>query len=207
MRTQQTSLWQPLKSWLLKDKTRAFIQIVTKRALRLGAAAGLLFIIINVWNIASVQSQQQLFNQTQTITKLLMQQIEHEAHYWIEQQETNRLQQLVDDLSQQPHVLSAVVRDRFGENIVVSGASTSIIDWSSTADVSKPWILIEEINKQHNISGYIQVIFDKDSLLTQSRKAHDGLLQQGKVLLLLAMLAGVFIMLGFNRIRDRYWRK
>lgn len=207
MRTQQTSLWQPLKGWLLKDKTRAFIHIATKRALRLGAAAGLLLIIINVWNIASVQSQQQLFHQTQSITELLLQQVEHEAHYWIEQQETNKLQRLVDDVTKQPHVLSVVIRDRFGESIVTSGETTSIIDWPATNLEADPWILVEEVNKEHNISGYIQVVFDKNTLLARSRKAHDGLLQQGKVLLFLAMLAGVFIMLGFNRIRDRYWQK
>ena len=207
MRTQQTNLWQPLKSWLLQDKTRAFMHIATKRALRLGAAAGLLFIIMNVWNIASVQSQQQLFNQTQSITELLMQQVEHEAHHWVEQQETDKLQQLVDYITSQPHVLSAVIRDRFGEDMVASGAATSIIDWPAASLKADPWILIEEINEEQHISGYIQVVFDKSTLLAQSRQAHDGLMQQGKVLLLLAMLAGVFIMLGFNRIRDRYWQK
>ncbi|WP_232709784.1 MULTISPECIES: AhpA/YtjB family protein [unclassified Idiomarina] len=207
MRTQQNNLWQPLKSWLLKDTTRAFMHIATKRALRLGAAAGLLFIIINVWNIASVQSQQQLFNQTQSITELLMQQVEHEAHHWVEQRETDKLQQLVDYVTSQPHVLSAVIRDRFGEDMVTSGAATSIIDWPATSLKADPWILIEEINEEQHISGYIQVVFDKSTLLAQSRQAHDGLMQQGKVLLLLAMLAGVFIMLGFNRIRDRYWQK
>ncbi|ATZ74586.1 hypothetical protein CWC33_09215 [Idiomarina sp. X4] len=192
---------------MLKDTTRAFMHIATKRALRLGAAAGLLFIIINVWNIASVQSQQQLFNQTQSITELLMQQVEHEAHHWVEQRETDKLQQLVDYVTSQPHVLSAVIRDRFGEDMVTSGAATSIIDWPATSLKADPWILIEEINEEQHISGYIQVVFDKSTLLAQSRQAHDGLMQQGKVLLLLAMLAGVFIMLGFNRIRDRYWQK
>ena len=136
-----------------------------------------------------------------------MQQVEHEAHYWVEQQETDNLQQLVDYVTSQPHVLSAVIRDRFGENIVTSGAATSIIDWPTASLEAEPWILVEEINEEQNISGYIQIVFDKSTLLAQSRQAHDGLLQQGKVLLLLAMLAGVFIMLGFNRIRDRYWQK
>jgi uncharacterized membrane protein affecting hemolysin expression len=110
---------------------------------------------MNVWNIASVQSQQQLFNQTQSITELLMKQVEHEAHYWVEQQETDKLQQLVEYVTDQPHVLSAVIRDRFGEDIVTAGEATSIIDWPTASLEADPWILVEEINEEQNISGYL----------------------------------------------------
>ena len=81
-----------------------------------------------------------------------------------------------------------------------------MIDWPATDDASEPWVLVEEISLEDNVSGYLQVVFDKNLLLKKSQTAHNGLMQQGKLLLLLAMLAGVFIMLGFNRIRDRYWQ-
>ena len=61
MRLTESRQWQRVKSTLLNNKTKAIIRIMTKRALRLAAAGGLLLIIINVWNIASVQSQQQIF--------------------------------------------------------------------------------------------------------------------------------------------------
>ncbi|MDV6317132.1 YtjB family periplasmic protein [Idiomarina sp. HP20-50] len=179
---------------------------MTKRALRLAAAGGLLLIIINVWNIASVQSQQQLFSQTQSVTQLMMEQAEHEAYYWLEHQNTERLTALTEHLAGQPEILSATIRNRFGELLVHSGVSSSIIDWPEAKNSSDPWVLIEEISRDSNVSGYLQVVFDKNLLLKQSQTAHEGLMQQGKFLLLLAMLAGVFIMLGFNRIRDRYWQ-
>ncbi|RUO73542.1 hypothetical protein CWI78_03485 [Idiomarina ramblicola] len=191
---------------MLNNRNKAILRIMMKRALRLAAAGGLLLIIINVWNIASVQSQQQLFSQTQSVTQLMMDQAEHEAHYWLEQQNTERLTALTDHIAGQPEVMAATIRNRFGELLVHSGVSASIIDWPTSDSSSEPWVLVEEINLEDEVSGYLQVVFDKQLLLKQSQKAHNGLMQQGKLLLLLAMLAGVFIMLGFNRIRDRYWQ-
>lgn len=206
MRLTESRQWQRVKSTLLNNKTKAIIRIMTKRALRLAAAGGLLLIIINVWNIASVQSQQQIFSQTQSVTRLMMDQAEHEAHYWLEHQNTERLTALTDNIASHPEIIAATIRNRFGELLVHSGVNSSIIDWPTSEDTSEPWVLVEEINLEDNVSGYLQVIFDKDLLLKQSQTAHNGLMQQGKLLLLLAMLAGVFIMLGFNRIRDRYWQ-
>jgi uncharacterized membrane protein affecting hemolysin expression len=198
--------WHRLKSTLLNNKTKAIARIMFKRALRLATAGGLLLIIINVWNIASVQSQQQLFSQTQSVTQLMIEQAEHEAHYWLEHQNTERLTALTDHIASNPQVMAATIRNRFGELLVHSGVSASMIDWPAADDASEPWVLVEEISLEDNVSGYLQVVFDKNLLLKKSQTAHNGLMQQGKLLLLLAMLAGVFIMLGFNRIRDRYWQ-
>ncbi|WP_244213059.1 YtjB family periplasmic protein [Idiomarina ramblicola] len=206
MRLTEFRQWHRLNGVLLNNRNKAILRIMMKRALRLAAAGGLLLIIINVWNIASVQSQQQLFSQTQSVTQLMMDQAEHEAHYWLEQQNTERLTALTDHIAGQPEVMAATIRNRFGELLVHSGVSASIIDWPTSDSSSEPWVLVEEINLEDEVSGYLQVVFDKQLLLKQSQKAHNGLMQQGKLLLLLAMLAGVFIMLGFNRIRDRYWQ-
>lgn len=205
MRLTKREFWSSLKDPEVKNKAKAIVRIITKRALRLAAAGGLLLIIINVWNIASVQSQQQILSQTHSVVTLMMDQAEHEAHYWLEHQNTERLAELTDHIAAQPQVMAATVRNRFGERIVHSGASASIIDWP-TRENTDPWVLVEEISLDTNVSGYLQVVFDKARLLKQSQAAHKGLMQQGKLLLLLAMLAGVFIMLGVNRIRDRYWR-
>lgn len=206
MRLTEFRQWHQLKGVLLNNRNKAILRIMMKRALRLAAAGGLLLIIINVWNIASVQSQQQLFSQTQSVTQLMMDQAEHEAHYWLEHQNTERLTALTDHIAGQPEVMAATIRNRFGELLVHSGVSASIIDWPASDSPSEPWVLVEEISLEGDVSGYLQVVFDKKLLLKQSQKAHNGLMQQGKLLLLLAMLAGVFIMLGFNRIRDRYWQ-
>lgn len=206
MRLTESWQWHRVKSALLNNKTKAIIRIMTKRALRLAAAGGLLLIIINVWNIASVQSQQQLFSHTQSVIQLMIDQAEHEAHYWLEHQNTEHLTALTDNIASSPEVMAATIRNRFGEQLVHSGLNSSIIDWPNSENESEPWILVEEINLEDNVNGYLQVVFDKNLLLKQSQTAHNGLMQQGKLLLLLAMLAGVFIMLGFNRIRDRYWQ-
>jgi len=206
MRLTESKQWQKIKSVLLNNRTQAIVRIMTKRALRLAAAGGLLLVIINVWNIASVQSQQQLFSQTQSVTQLMMDQAEHEAHYWLESQNTERLTALTHHIASHPEIMAATIRNRFGELLVHSGVSASLIDWPNNPSASEPWVLVEEISLEDNVSGYLQVVFDKELLLKQSQKAHNDLMQQGKLLLLLAMLAGVFIMLGFNRIRDRYWQ-
>ncbi|MGM0480466.1 MAG: AhpA/YtjB family protein [Pseudomonadota bacterium] len=186
-------------------QTRAWLRLIAKRLLRLAMAAALLLIIFNVWNIASLQSQQQLKEHTRQLINLTLAQVAHQSVNSIKAQDMEQLQASTDHLQSLPAVVSVVVRSSLGEQLVTSGAPVSVIDWPAEAK-PKPWIITRELNGNGPVTGYLQVIFDKQQVLATSQSAHQGLMQQGRVLLLLAMLAGVFIMLGFNRIRDRFWQ-
>lgn len=187
-------------------QTRAWLRLITKRILRLAVAAALLLVILNVWNIASLQSQQQLAEHTRQLTQLTLSQFEHQAVQAIQQQQNEALVAAAQHLQQHHAVVSVVVRNPYGEVLVTQGNYDSVIDWPDDAP-AKPWIMSRELTDNGTTAGYLQVIFDENKLMTISASAHDGLMQQGQVLLLLAMLAGVFIMLGFNRIRDRFWQQ
>ncbi|MGM0525872.1 MAG: YtjB family periplasmic protein [Pseudomonadota bacterium] len=187
-------------------KTRAWLRFIAKRLLRLATAAALLLIIYNVWNIASLQSQQQLTDHTRQLTSLALDQVEFHAIEALQAQNIDRLQRSADRLSEQQTVLSVVFRNPLGEPVVSTGSLNSVIDWPTKAEL-EPWIMTRELNDSGSVIGYVQVIFNREQLLATSDSAHDGLMQQGRVLLLLAMLAGVFLMLGFNRIRDRFWNQ
>ena len=187
-------------------RTRAWVRLIIKRLMRLAVAAALLLVIYNVWNIASLKSQQQLTQHTHHLTQLLLSQVEHQAIHWLRQQDQQALQASAEHLQQHDEVLSVVIRSPLGEQLVSSGRYDSVIDWPADAPAT-PWFMTRELRADGETLGYLQVAFDQNLLLQSSTIAHDGLMQQGRVLLLLAMLAGVFIMLGFNRIRDRYWQR
>lgn len=186
--------------------TRAWVRLITKRILRLAVAAALLLIIYNVWNIASLKSQQQLTEHTRQLAQLTLFQLEHQAIEYLLTQQEQSLASSVAHLQSHPSVISVVVRNPLGEVIVARGDYTSVIDWPAEL-TAEPWFMTRELRRQGESMGYLQVIFDQHQLLSKSSAAHDGLMQQGRVLLFLAMLAGVFIMLGFNRIRDRFWQR
>ena len=187
-------------------QTRAWLRLIAKRLLRLAVAAALLLIIYNVWNIASLKSQQQLTEHTSKLIEFGLSQVEHQAVNAILSQQLELLAESAAHLQQQPDVMSVVIRSPMGEIMVSEGQYTSVIDWPDDG-LPSPWIITRELRQQGETVGYLQVIFDQQALLATSTSAHDGLMQQGRVLLLLAMLAGVFIMLGFNRIRDRFWQR
>ncbi|WP_404399764.1 hypothetical protein LG288_08405 [Idiomarina seosinensis] len=192
---------------LLRPETqfRAWLRLIAKRLLRLAMAAALLLIIYNVWNIASLQSQQQLKEHTRQLIELTLTQVAHQSVSALKTQDTEQLQASTDHLQSLPQVISVVIRNQLGEQVVSSGTPSSVIDWPDNSP-SEPWVITRELKDSGPVNGYLQVIFDRQQLLSVSQSAHEGLMQQGRVLLLLAMLAGVFIMLGFNRIRDRFWQ-
>lgn len=183
---------------------RAWLRLVAKRLLRLAAAAALLLVIYNVWNIASLQSQQQLTEHTRQVVNLALDQVEHASIAALQNNDDQQLAAVAQQLQQHASIISVVIRTPTGTVLVEQGSPTSIIDWP--ADRSTPWIMTREIGQQHLV-GYLQVMLAREQLMETSNSAHDGLMQQGQILLLLAMLAGVFIMLGVNRIRDRFWER
>ena len=187
-------------------QTRAWVRLITKRLLRLAVAAALLLVIYNVWNIASLKSQQQLTQHTRHLAQLLLSQVEHQTLQLLRQQDEQALAETAQHLQQHAEVVAVVIRSPLGESIASSGSYDSVIDWPADAPAT-PWFMTRELRVDGETLGYLQVTFDQAKLLQGSTLAHDGLMQQGRVLLLLAMLAGVFIMLGFNRIRDRFWQR
>ncbi|RUO78795.1 hypothetical protein CWI84_10685 [Idiomarina tyrosinivorans] len=199
--------------WLPKIYNQGVIQLnerflrharaLWKRLLRLSVAAALLIIIISVWNVASVQSQQRFVDHSRQLADMVAIQAQHEAGIWLRQQNTEALDELCQQLIQQRGIINATVRDQFGQRLAFAGTPSSIIDWPN--DAPQALVLSQEIVNDGQVSGYLELVFNRHVLLQQSDLAHESLMQQGRVLLLLAMLAGVFFMASFNRIRDRYW--
>lgn len=187
-------------------KTRAWLRLITKRLLRLAVAAALLLVIYNVWNIASLKSQQQLERHTYQLAQLMLSQVEFQTIRLLQQQDQESLEAAVTFLQQQPQITAVTIRSPLGEELASQGELDSVIDWPAETPIT-PWFMTRELTSDGETLGYLQVTFNQQQLLSGSNSAHAGLMQQGRVLLLLAMLAGVFIMLGFNRIRDRFWQR
>lgn len=178
-------------------------RLLSKRLLRLAIAALLVFSIMQVWSGAVLQSQQRLLLHSQQLLRLTVEQTAHEATRYLRNNDAQSLTQLADDTIQRPGVMSVVIRDRNGEQLALSGYPTSLLDWP--AHQQQPLTLLGELGTRDQVEGYVQIIFDQQQIVHQSDSALQDLISQGRILLLLAVLAGVFIMLGFNRVRDRYW--
>ncbi|MDX1706240.1 hypothetical protein [Pseudidiomarina sp.] len=142
-------------------------------------------------------SMQELQQHSQQLLRLTAQQAAHEAQYWLTQDDTDRLQKLVDDISQRPMFLAAAVKNRYGQSLTSRAATSPAVRGS------RPFVMVEEIRDGSQISGYLQLTVDERQLLAAPIKTHAYLSYYGQFLLGFALLAGVFIAVTFNRWRYR----
>ncbi|HAD48192.1 MAG TPA: hypothetical protein DCF92_05090, partial [Idiomarina sp.] len=154
-------------------QTRAWVRLITKRLLRLAVAAALLLVIYNVWNIASLKSQQQLTQHTRHLAQLLLSQVEHQTLQLLRQQDEQALAETAQHLQQHAEVVAVVIRSPLGESIAASGSYDSVIDWPADAPAT-PWFMTRELRVDGETLGYLQVTFDQAKLLQGSTLAHDG---------------------------------
>ncbi|WP_417659896.1 hypothetical protein [Pseudidiomarina sp.] len=142
-------------------------------------------------------SLQEFQAHSHTLVSLTAEQAASEAHYWLETDQIANLQELVNNLQQQPFVASAQVQNRYGQNVV---ESTSLSD---TDEVQQALTVVEEITNETQVIGYLTLTIDETLLLQEPVKTHAYLTFYGQFLLLFAIIAGVFIAITFNRWRYR----
>ncbi|OIN01654.1 hypothetical protein BFR57_06145 [Idiomarina sp. MD25a] len=186
-------------------KLQRLTRLAFKRLLRFLAAAALLVLMYSIWNIATNQAQQQLERNTRQQLNFVLEQTASAAQVFIANGNQEGLRQLATSLENRPSVLSVVLKSPTGVNELAIGDSYSVIDYP--ARQPEPWIFIQPIGDTSLNQGYLQVMFDKQQVLKSSQQALVNLTAQGKTLLLLALMTGGMIVLGFNRIRDRRWVK
>ncbi|MAD53892.1 MULTISPECIES: hypothetical protein [unclassified Idiomarina] len=186
-------------------KLQRLTRLAFKRLLRFLAAAALLVLMYSIWNIATNQAQQQLERNTRQQLNFVLEQTASAAQVFIANGNQEGLRQLATSLENRPSVLSVALKSATGVNELTIGESYSVIDYP--APRPEPWIFIQPIGESSLNQGYLQVIFDKQQVLRSSQQTLVNLTAQGKTLLLLALVTGGMIVLGFNRIRDRRWVK
>lgn len=172
-------------------------QLVYRRLRRFALAVLLILLIEHLWSTMQTTSMQELQQHSQQLLRLTAQQAAHEAQYWLTQDDTDRLQKLVDDIRQRPMFLAASVKNRYGQSLTSQAAMIPATPQSS------PFVLVEEIRDGSQIFGYLHLTVDERQLLATPIKTHAYLSYYGQFLLGFAMLAGVFIAVTFNRWRYR----
>jgi len=183
----------------------AVAQLVYRRLRRIAIGIVVLFAIAYVWDLTLAQNQRALTEHTQKMSRLVLQQAEHEASIWLAEDNLVGLQTLVDHLNEQPEIISASIHDPFGQQLASSNPQFN--DISATEDSSElrlPITMVGEIEQGDRTVGYIQIMFDRDISLTYPQRITMMLTERGGILLLLSVLAGILLMAGFNRIR---WRR
>ncbi|RUO64924.1 Uncharacterized membrane protein affecting hemolysin expression [Pseudidiomarina planktonica] len=178
-----------------------FFRIVYRRLRRFAIGAVLILVIAHVWHSTTQQSRQQLTLHTQQLARMAVQQAAYSATHWLVQQNTEALREVAENLHQQPGILSASIQNQYGQQLAVAGEITSVIGWQERNETEQPLAMVSELTIDDNLIGYLHVVFDYQQLLRQPEQTHLFLTQRGRALLFLAVIAGVLLMAGFNRIR------
>ncbi len=175
----------------------SLFKLVYRRGRRLGLAVLIILLIEQSWTAMHTTSLQEFQAHSHNLVSLTAEQAASEAHYWLETDQIVNLQELVNSLQQQPFVASAQVQNRYGQNVV---ESTSLSD---TDEVQQALTVVEEINNETQVIGYLTLTIDEALLLQAPVKTHAYLTFYGQFLLFFAIIAGVFIAITFNRWRYR----
>ncbi len=172
-------------------------QLVYRRLRRLGLAVLLIVIIEQSWSAMHNTSLINFQKHSHELVELTAKQAAYDARDLLIANDNDRLQQLVDHLQGQPFIAAAKIQGRYGQSIA---ASTNVVDSNA---VQQELVLIEEIQDEGKVVGYLKVIIDEDLLLQQPMQILGYLSFYGQFLLAFAILAGVFLTITFNRWRYR----
>ncbi|RUO57324.1 hypothetical protein [Pseudidiomarina insulisalsae] len=174
------------------------IKLVYRRGRRLLAAVLLLILIENFWSTMQETSLADLQAHSQQLVELMAVQAGHEARYWLIENDVDKLQALVERLTQHRLVEYSAIYDSYGQKVVAADAVTD--------KPEQVFVVIEEIREDALIHGYLHVTVNQPLLLAEPLATHEYLTYYGQYLIIFAVVAGILITLTFNKWRYRRWR-
>lgn len=174
------------------------IKLVYRRGRRLLVAVLLIILIENLWSTMQQTSLADLQTHSQQLVELMATQAGHEARYWLIENDQDKLQALVEQLTQHRLVEYSAIYDTYGREVVSADAITEQPD--------QVFVLIEEVREDALIHGYLHVTVNQPLLLAEPLASHEYLTSYGQYLIIFALLAGVLMTMTFNKWRYRRWR-
>ncbi|CAI8152684.1 MAG: Uncharacterised protein [Pseudidiomarina mangrovi] len=180
----------------------SIIQVVYRRTRRFIVALLLILLIEQLWTSMQANSLEALRQHSHQLLQLTSQQTALSARALIINNDQDGLQQLVEQVLQHPYVISASIRNNYGQLMVSSSTDGTPTNADGTSTV-----LVETIVDEQRNLGFLQLVVDNTGLLESPNKTHAYLSYFGQFLLAFAVLAGIFIAITFNRWRYRFGNK
>ncbi|WP_417691305.1 hypothetical protein [Pseudidiomarina sp.] len=174
------------------------IKLVYRRGRRLVAALLLIILIENLWSSMQQTSLADLQTHSQQLVELMAAQAGHEARYWLIENDEEKLQALVDRLTEHRLVEFSAIYDNYGQVVVSADAVTE--------QPEQVFVVVEEVREDALIHGYLHVTVNQPLLLAEPLATHEYLTYYGQYLILFAILAGILATITFNKWRYRRWR-
>ena len=179
----------------INTHVNSLFKLVYRRGRRFGLAVLLIILIEQFWTAMHTTSLQEFQAHSHQLISLAAKQAASEARHWLETDDSENLQILVNQLQQQPYIAAAIVHNRLGQQVSQSES------FSDTDTVQQSLTLVEEIGYDGHIYGYLTLTIDETLLLEKPMKTHAYLSFYGQFLLGFAAIAGIFMTTTFNRWR------
>ncbi|WP_127346035.1 AhpA/YtjB family protein [Pseudidiomarina mangrovi] len=176
----------------------SIIQVVYRRTRRFIVALLLILLIEQLWTSMQANSLEALRQHSHQLLQLTSQQTALSARALMMNNDQDGLQQLVEQTLQHPYIISASIRNNYGQLLVSSSSEGE----QPNADRASTVLVETIIDEQRNL-GFLQLVVDNTRLLESPNKTHAYLSYFGQFLLAFAVLAGIFIAITFNRWRYR----
>ncbi len=176
----------------------SIIQVVYRRTRRFIVALLLILLIEQLWTSMQANSLEALRQHSHQLLQLTSQQTALSARALMINNDQDGLQQLVEQTLQHPYIISASIRNNYGQLLVSSSSEGE----QPNADRASTVLVETIIDEQRNL-GFLQLVVDNTRLLESPNKTHAYLSYFGQFLLAFAVLAGIFIAITFNRWRYR----
>ena len=175
---------------------------IYKRLANLLLAVIVAAICINLWMAHKQSSQDWYNNQTQQLGRSLVQQAALALVKPVRADDNQAMQQLLANLTLDPHVSAAALFD-FRGRLIDSTSSEVSVAASFRLDDLPPLVFLNEILDDGQVIGYVRIFLSRDNVMRFHADYQRQWTEQMQVLALLAALAGAILMRAFYKLRER----
>lgn len=158
-----------------------------------------IWLLLHLWVLTQQQGKQLLQQQSSQLMRETSVALAHTAAYLIEHDQLDGLEQLTQNLADNPYVYDVVVYDANGVRMSWSenSAPARLLYAPSQKQLLRP--MVQPIIKNQQLLGYLKLSLRQDTTLNDISLSWQRLMQQLLLMLMLAGAIGFLLRRGFSR--------
>lgn len=120
---------------------------------------------------------------------------------YLKEKNTDRMQLVVNTLSNDQFVLSASVFDQYGRSVISPPNTTQFLRLHAESSSLTPLTFVSEIRDNGELLGYLRLVMDGKLANSHVARLEWAFLSRTLVIMLLALLTGIILTRGFYKWR------
>ncbi|MDF2178004.1 AhpA/YtjB family protein [Aliiglaciecola sp. CAU 1673] len=175
---------------------------IYKRLANLGLTFAAIYVGIQLWIFSAGQDQEILQAQANQLGHSLIRHSAKVAAHWITQNNPAAIEQSLQQLIDDDHVVSASYHNAKGELLYRAGKDDALVGWFAQPG-EPPLVYVQEVIVGGELQAYLRLLLDRNQVLQYFQQYQENRRQQSQLLLAIAFGIGVMLTRAFYKIRYR----